>query len=449
MDSIMTISDYLTPRDEVSEGQFQGVLQAHKVGDDETRLENDADRLFSMTYPSNALETAFDHVDNKLRSQDSQGGIALSGPYGSGKSHGLLVLYHMFDSPDIAQSWVDEWGVSLDLPDTPRASIVSTSETDADFIWKPIFENLGREDILDDIKRYPTTEHIERLTDDEPVAIFFDEIETWWESFGDSENEELLERNEFFLQNLFEVANDPQEKLFTFVTLLDKSQDIKRILDRTSPYAVDMNDTGDREQIILHRLFETNQDDVDETAIRNVVSEYVDHYNFPIEIDEPKRYENRMVETYPFHPELLDLLDDIYEAGRERQSVRGVMNVLAEAAIEQHGTFDDEMSAVEFLRRVKRMESLPYDVTVRGLDDLLRGANDPLEACDYVHGILRDHVNFLLTENPRVQFVVEGLEYWDEPILRNDDNEIPLVRIFHGIEQEGSGWYYSNINVQS
>jgi len=80
VDSIMTISDYLTPREEVSEGQFQGVLQAHKVGDDETRLENDADRLFSLTYPSNALQT-FDHVDNKLRGQDSQGGIALSGPY--------------------------------------------------------------------------------------------------------------------------------------------------------------------------------------------------------------------------------------------------------------------------------------------------------------------------------------------------------------------------------
>jgi hypothetical protein len=326
----MAIADFLTPRNEVTEGQFQGVLQAHKVGDNEDRLENDADRLFSMTHPSNALQTAFDHVDNKLRGRDSQGGIALSGPYGAGKSHGLLVLYHMFNSPDVAQKWVNEWGISLDLPESPKASIHSTSETDADLIWEPIFRDLGREDLLDDIKRYPTTDHLERLTNEEPVAIFFDEIETWWGSFDESKNEELLERNEFFLQNLFEVANDPQEDLFAFVTLLDKSRDIRRILDRTNPYAVDMNDTGDREQIILHRLFETRQEDVDEKAVRDVVSEFVDHYTFPLEIDEPKRYENRMVETYPFHPELLDLLDDIYEAGRERQSVRGVMNVLAD-----------------------------------------------------------------------------------------------------------------------
>ncbi|GAB7018706.1 hypothetical protein [Halostagnicola bangensis] len=118
-------------------------------------------------------------------------------------------------------------------------------------------------------------------------------------------------------------------------------------------------------------------------------------------------------------------------------------------AVERHGTFDNQMSIVEFLRHVKRMESLPYDITVHGLDEFLRGVDDPCEACEYVHGILRDRVNFLLTENPRVQFVVEGLEYWDEPVLRDADEEIPLKRIFHGIEQEGSGWYYSNINVQS
>ena len=124
-------------------------------------------------------------------------------------------------------------------------------------------------------------------------------------------------------------------------------------------------------------------------------------------------------------------------------------HVHSEDAVERHGTFDEEMSAVEFLRRVERMDSLPYDVTVDGFDDFLRGADEPLEACNYVYGILRDHVNFLLTENPRVQFVVDGLEYWDEPVLRDGDDEIPLKRIFHGIEQEGPGAYYSNINVQS
>lgn len=77
----MAIADLLTPRDEVTEGQFQGVLQAHKVGDDEDCLENDVGRLFSMTYPSNSLQTVFNHVNNKPHSRDSQGSIALSGSH--------------------------------------------------------------------------------------------------------------------------------------------------------------------------------------------------------------------------------------------------------------------------------------------------------------------------------------------------------------------------------
>jgi len=336
----MAISDILTPREEVTEGKFQGVLQAHKVGDDPNRLENDAERLLSMTYPSNALETAFGYVDNKLQGNDSQGAILLSGPYGAGKSHALLALYHMFDDPSAGQAWLDGWNLQIDLPSDARASILSTSETDADRVWEPIFRDLGREDLLDDINRYPTTDHIEELADDEPVAIFFDEIETWWESFDKQGDDELLERNEFFLQNLLEVANDPDEKLFAFFTLLDKSKDLKRILNRTSPYAVDLNDTGDRERIILHRLFETRRENVGEEAVRDVVESYTDHYTHPIEIDELKRYENRMVETYPFHPALLDLLDNLYEGGRERQNVRGAMNVLADTVERLHDETD-------------------------------------------------------------------------------------------------------------
>ncbi|WP_435552938.1 DUF499 domain-containing protein [Natrinema sp. CGMCC1.2065] len=332
----MAISEFLTPRDEVKEGQFQGVLLAHKVDESSDRLENDPQQLLSMTYPSNALRSAFEHVGNKLSGRDSQGAITLSGPYGAGKSHGLLVLYHLFNDPVVAQDWLDEWDIPVSLPDSAKASILSTSKTDANLIWEPIFEDLGGQDILDDIERYPTTDHIEELVSNANAAIFFDEIETWWESFDKQDDEELLNRNEFFLQNLLEVANDPDENLFVFTTLLDKSQDLKRILNRTDPYAVDLNATGDRERIILHRLFETRRNEIDERAVRDVIQEYIEGYGYPIELEEEKRYENRMVETYPFHPELLDLLDSLYEGGRERQNVRGAMNVLAETVRERY-----------------------------------------------------------------------------------------------------------------
>ncbi|WP_245957329.1 DUF499 domain-containing protein [Haloplanus rubicundus] len=397
----MTISELLTPRDEVQEGRFQGVLQAHKVGGSEDRLENDPSRLLSMTYPSNALETAFDHVDNKLRGRDSQGGITLTGPYGAGKSHGLLTLYHLFNSPGIGQEWLDEWEIPLDVPESAEATILSTSETDADHIWEPIFEDLGREDISEDVKRYVTTEHIEDLCGDKPVAIFFDEIETWWESFSDSEDEELVERNEFFIQNLLEVANDPDEELFVFITLLDKSDDFKRILNRTNPYAVDLNATGDRERIILHRLFETRRKDLDEDKVRDIVENYVENYNYPIEIEEEKRYENRMVETYPFHPELLDLLDNLYEGGKERQNVRGAMNVLADTVRRLYQETDliitSDIQAAAF-------RGINQTLFNRYVSDL-----DAVETIDYGEELLKTILLYTLDERSQMASVTQCL----------------------------------------
>ncbi|QGX93441.1 DUF499 domain-containing protein (plasmid) [Haloplanus rallus] len=397
----MPISDLLTPREEVQEGRFQGVLQAHKVGGSEDRLENDPSRLLSMTYPSNALETAFDHVDNKLRSRDSQGGITLTGPYGAGKSHGLLTLYHLFNSPDIGQEWLDEWEIALDVPDSAEATILSTSETDADHIWEPIFEDLGREDISEDVKRYVTTDHIEDLCSDKPVAIFFDEIETWWESFSDSEDEELVERNEFFIQNLLEVANDPDEDLFVFITLLDKSDDFKRILNRTNPYAVDLNATGDRERIILHRLFETRREELDENKVRDIVQNYVENYSYPIEIEEEKRYENRMVETYPFHPELLDLLDNLYEGGKERQNVRGAMNVLADTVRrlyqETNLIITSDIEAAAF-------RGINQTLFNRYVSDL-----DSVEDIDYGEELLKTILLYTLDERSQMASVTECL----------------------------------------
>ena len=238
------IADLLTPRNEVLKGEFQGVLQAHKVGGEEGRLESDPNRLLSTTYPSDSLQNIMDRVADALSGRDSQGGILLTGPYGSGKSHGLLVLYHMFNSPEVGQAWADDWDISIDLPDDTDAVILSTSETDADLIWEPIYRKAGREDLLEEIERYPTTDHIEALAGDRTLGVFFDEIETWWESFSTDADRDLLERNRFFLQNLLEVANDPEQDLFTFITLLDRSDRLKEILDRTSPHGEDLNATG-------------------------------------------------------------------------------------------------------------------------------------------------------------------------------------------------------------
>ncbi|SIS18973.1 hypothetical protein [Natronorubrum thiooxidans] len=125
-------------------------------------------------------------------------------------------------------------------------------------------------------------------------------------------------------------------------------------------------------------------------------------------------------------------------------------HVVSRDVVGEGDTFDAEMSIVEFLRRVNFMGDIPFDVTVYGLDDYLRGADDADEICDHLHRLLSERVNYLLNQNPRVQFVVDDVEFWDEPVIPDDDVDIRLNKIFHGaLDQEGAGWYSSHLNVTS
>lgn len=127
-------------------------------------------------------------------------------------------------------------------------------------------------------------------------------------------------------------------------------------------------------------------------------------------------------------------------------------HVMSAETAEKHGTYDDELSIVAFLRRIEQREELPLDVTITGLDHYLAASDDTEEVAEYVHTLLRDRVNFILNQSPVVQFVVKDIEYWDDrgPVLPLDDTEVRLVRIFGGsFTQEGPGWYAGEFNVQS
>jgi len=125
-------------------------------------------------------------------------------------------------------------------------------------------------------------------------------------------------------------------------------------------------------------------------------------------------------------------------------------HVMTMDAAEDHGTYEDELSIVEFLRRIRRREELPLDVTVTGLDHYLAAADGHRDAAEYVHTILRDRVNFILNQSPVVQFVVDDVEHWNGGVLPVDGTDIRLVTIFGGsLDQEGPGWYAGEFNVQS
>jgi len=326
----IVLKDIMTPRAEVLEGRFQGVIQSHKVDSKEKRLENNPQEFFRITYPSYALKRIFERINEKLIGVSNQGGFLLVGPYGSGKTHALISLYHTFKHPEVSKRWLRRWGITLNVPSLSKSVIISTRRYDVDLLWEPIFKLLGREDISSQVRRFPTVDQIEEAIGDSVCAIFIDEIENWYGSFNPETQADLIERNETFLEHLLEVANDPDKKLFVFITFLEEKEGLKKIFNRTKPVRIDVTATGDKERIVLHRLFE-DADKKDLDVIEKILNEYVDRYVDPIQIDNVYQYKQRMIGSYPFHPLLLDTMTQIYEAAAERQDIRGMMNVLADA----------------------------------------------------------------------------------------------------------------------
>lgn len=326
---MILIKDILKPRSEILEGKFQGVIQSHKVDSAEDRIESNPEKLFGITYMSSALKRALERINEKLTGISNQGAVLIVGPYGAGKTHGLITLYHILKEPQIARNWLRSWKVDIALPSSTRVCIISTRRYDVDFLWEPVFCGLGRSDMLSKIKRFPTVDQIEEVIGEDVCAIFIDEIENWYGSFNPETQEDLIERNETFLEHLFEVANDPNKKLLVFLTFLEEKEGLEKIFNRTKPVRIDVSAAEDREKIVLYRLFE-NLDQKDLRLVEEVAQGYTDKYSTPIKIENLYSYKQGMIETYPFHPLVLESLTQIYEAATERQDIRGMMNVLAD-----------------------------------------------------------------------------------------------------------------------
>lgn len=334
------IKDVISPREEILEKDIEPTVQAYKVDSEEERIESSAAKFLRTTYPSNSIKNVIERANQKLKFKDNQGGFLLLGPYGSGKSHALITLYHLFNSPEEANKWTENWNIDFDIPEDSNSIIVSSQTEDPDKLWEPIFRKAGKEHLLEDIGRYPTTDTIEELVEGGTFSIFFDEIETWWESFDNTDDKSLKEQNKFFLQNLLEVANDKNRELFTFITLLDKSDELKEILNRTGPVAEDVSTSGDKEKIIRHRLFDNPDENMNEEKAEKIVKDYVQGYSSPVELENEKRFEKEFIDSYPFHPQALEIIGNIYEGSKERQNVRGEMRVLADTIAERSDRTD-------------------------------------------------------------------------------------------------------------
>lgn len=342
---MIKISDVLAVSEEVLNRHVKGIIELYKVMGEGDEFEKNSKAVLNSTYPTATIRRIIDFVSMKIdpkQKSDIRSSFAITGTYGTGKSHILTALYHIFNDPTMAKKWLVDNSMASDLlPTFPQTVVMPmlNLKRGYKFLWEPIYEELEKEDLLKEIGNFPTVDDIKRLVGTGTVVLLIDEIEKWYGAIP-SEDAPRRTANLAFLQNLMEVANEKNVRLFVFVSLLLENEEIMGIMSRTRPIKFDLTSEDiDRINIVLHRLIGKIKD---REAIEMITKQYIGVYQRSEDINIPnyRELQDKIIEQYPFHPEVLKVIIERFHASKNYQNTRGILSILAEILYGKKGEAD-------------------------------------------------------------------------------------------------------------
>ena len=360
-----TLEDTVTLSRELREdGQIDGQVKLYHV-DDEDEFESDPKLFFDRTLMTEGLRETLTILRDSLTGDDPRGTHILYGPYGSGKSHQMVAMYHCFANPDVAADWADTNldGFSDSLPDAATPITISMQNEQSENLWEPFFEALDYDPGSYESGGYPDMQTIQEAVGDDVVAFLVDELESWFDTLqGDRRS-----ANKGFLQALLESTALSDLELYTIVSVLRDDSEVHDILNREQGVEVNMNNQVDKREVLLHRLFEN----IDETKARPIVNSYFDAYDQSDHVSLPDDLLSEMHETYPFHPVLLDALETRYYADEGNQNTRGMIYLFSKVLLELRDQTDlithGDIDAIEFEGELSKIN---YDRLSAAMGDI-------------------------------------------------------------------------------
>jgi hypothetical protein len=372
-----TLDDTVTLSRELREdGQIDGQVKLYNV-ENEDEFESDAELFFDRTLMTQGLREALTILRDSLTGDDPRGTHILYGPYGSGKSHQMVALYHCFDDPAAAADWASDSveGFESALPESAIPITVAMQNEQYEYLWEPFFEALDYDPGTFESGGYPDMQTIQDAVGDETVAFFVDELEDWFDTLqGDRKSS-----NKAFLQSFLESTALSDLDLYTIVSVLREDSEVHDILNREQAVEVNMNNQVDKREVLRHRLI----DDIDQSAAREIVNGYFDAYDQSDHVTLPDDLLADMHDLYPFHPVLLDALETRYYADEGNQNTRGMIYLFSKVLLEMqdqtdlitHGDidaieFEDELAKINY----ERLNAATGDIKSRvDTDDVPHG----------------------------------------------------------------------------
>jgi predicted AAA+ superfamily ATPase len=331
----------------------------------------DAERFFKKTYMTRSLSTLLEGVLARLGAGLGRGTpiLQLQTPFGGGKTHTLVALYHLGKRPETAEQSqsVQDILTRLKMRTIPRAINVAVLDgvslsargrqidgLELQTLWGELSYQLGGKKLYREVQDSdkartppgdPTLGKV--LSAASPALILVDELLAYLlkaktQAVGASN---LMEQTGVFLQELT-AAVSANPRTILIASLPASSQEVPEASEEEAQRLfafiqkvmgrVEMIETPVAEDevfgVLRLRLFK-DWGAEKQRDVKHATDGFADYYaqfarSFPDKLRTPN-YKARMVDAYPFHPELIDLLYNRWGPHPKFQRTRGALRLLA------------------------------------------------------------------------------------------------------------------------
>jgi Protein of unknown function (DUF499) len=360
-----SVFDTCLPRDEIRDGDLSLDLFAAKlrlvVEGNAPNVYREADRFFSNTYATDGLKTLIQEVFGRLTKTISGSPvIRLETSFGGGKTHDEIALWHIAKkgrSISGLDRFVDDLAL---IPDRPiQTAAIACQDLDpvngiyhpesgitTRTIWGEIAYQIGQVEgysLLrgsDEQQVSPGTVVLERLFQGQPTLIVLDEIAHYLRRakatvVGKSD---LAEQLVAFMFSLMDLASACDNVVLVYAlasstdSFAEETTEIREAIRTSARQERVLSPSTDVEiyNIVKQRLFSN----IEQKAAQGAASDYLQVYrsskihNLPDGCKDAS-YLQAIEDSYPFHPELFNLLTKKIASIPEFQRTRGALRLFA------------------------------------------------------------------------------------------------------------------------
>ena len=307
-----------------------------------------AREFLEITYPTHDILKGIEAVG-----PDHGRPVVVIGERGLGKYHLMAVLYHAVSDATATAAWLREWGVILNEPQIGKISLRNDMRVIGEslhrqrykFLWDLLFERhphgayiKGKWEGMGSVKTdIPSDQLILEMLRHSPTMLLLDEFQTWYDGLTNTKQYPWRTWAFSFIQILSEIAKEHPDLLVLVVSVRNGDTDAYQQIHRVNPLQIDFKAGGnperiqqDRRHMLLHRLFR-NRQQISGGDITSLISKHVDEYFrlFGVPSSEQQRKHKEFVESWPYAPHLLQLLEDQVLVATDAQETRDLIRILA------------------------------------------------------------------------------------------------------------------------